>query len=211
MKKKQFKSAYSKAPSIRICFGWKRRCFSPVGIPSTIIWCGRKRRFSKYDDVIRHILLAQRMLLKACYRIYIILAFSCVRAKTIQIRYVWMFIFWKTEKCPFSKIPGYVWTGPKYNMTQRKSCLTCQRKPFAMLINGLGAVFQENYHGNFAESIICCEPHDLVSHRWWKIMSSLFTSSSELFNKAWTRSVVMCKKTILYKGYVKCISLFSRK
>ena len=127
---------------------------------------GRKRRFSKYDDVIRHILLAQRMLLKACYRIYIILTFSCVWAKTIQIRYVWMFIFLKTEKSPFSKIPGYVWTGPKYNMTQRKSCLTCQRKPFAMLINGLGAVFQENYHGNFAESIICCEPHDLVSHRW---------------------------------------------
>ena len=42
----------------------------------------------------------------------------------------------------------------------------CQRKPFAMLINGLGTVFQENYHVNFAESIICCEPHDLVSRRW---------------------------------------------
>ena len=125
----------------------------------------RKRRFSKYDDVIRHIRLAQRMLLKACYRIYIILALSCVRAKTIQIRYVWMFIFLKTEKSPFSKIPGYVWTGPKYNMTQRKLCLTCQRKPFAMLINGLGAFSQENYHVNFAESIIFCFPYDTVTRR----------------------------------------------
>lgn len=172
---------------------------------------GRKRRFFEYDDVIRHILLAFRMLLKGCYRIYIILAFSWVRAKTIRIRFVWMHIFLKTEKSSFSKIPGYVWTGPKYNMTQRKLCLTCQRKPFAMLINGLGAVFQENYHVNFAESIIFCFPYDLVTRRWWKIISSLFTFLSELFNKARTRSVVMCKKTILYKRYVKCISLYSRK
>ena len=39
-------------------------------------------------------------------------------------------------------------------MSQRKSCLTCQRKPFAMLIIDLGAVFQENYLVNFAESIM---------------------------------------------------------
>lgn len=172
---------------------------------------GRKRRFFEYDDVIRHILLAFRMLLKGCYRIYIILAFSWVRAKTIRIRFVWMHIFLKTEKSSFSKIPGYVWTGPKYNMTQRKLCLTCQRKPFAMLINGLGAVFQENYHVNFAKSIIFCFPYDLVTRRWWKIISSLFTFLSELFSKVRTRSVVMCKKTILHKRYVKCISLYCRK
>ena len=35
---------------------------------------------------------------KACYRISIALAFSCGRAKTIRIRYVWMGIFLKTEK-----------------------------------------------------------------------------------------------------------------
>ena len=120
--------------------------------------------------------------------------------------------FWKRrKKSPFSKISRYVWTGPEYNMTQRKACVTCQRKPFGMLINGLGAVFQENYHLNFAESIIFCFPYDLVTRRWWKIISSSFMFLSELFNKARTSSVVMCEKTILYKGYVKCISLFSRK
>ena len=51
-------------------------------------------------------------------------------------------------------------------MTQRKSCVTCQREPFAMLISGLGAVFQENYHVNFAESIIFCFPYDIVTRRW---------------------------------------------
>ena len=151
------------------------------------------------------------MLLYLLNGIYIILAFSCGRAKTIRIRYVWMRIFLKTEKYTFSKISGYVWTGPKYNLTQRKFCLTRQRKPFAMLINGLGAFFQENYHVNFAESIIFCFRYDLVTRRWWKIISSLFNFLNELFNKARTNSVVMCKKTILYKGYVKCISLFSRK
>ena len=77
-----------------------------------------------------------------------------------------MRIFLKTEKkAPFSKISGYVRTGPKYNMTQRKVCLTCQRKPFAMLINGLGAFSLENYHVNFAESIIFCFPYDTVTRR----------------------------------------------
>ena len=49
-----------------------------------------------------------------------VLAFSCGRAKTIRIRYVWMCIFWKWRKWKnlwlFSKIPkisGYVWNGPK--------------------------------------------------------------------------------------------------
>ena len=70
------------------------------------------------------------------------------------------------KKSPFSKISRYLWTGPEYNMTQRKSCVTCQREPFAMLISGLGAVFQENYHVNFAESIIFCFPYDIVTRRW---------------------------------------------
>ena len=34
---------------------------------------GRKRRFFEYDYVIRHILLARRMLLKGCYPIYLII------------------------------------------------------------------------------------------------------------------------------------------
>ena len=38
------------------------------------------------------------MLSKGCYRNSIVLAFSCGRAKTIPIRYVWMRISLKTEK-----------------------------------------------------------------------------------------------------------------
>ena len=41
---------------------------------------------------------ARRMLNKVCYRISIVFAFSCRRAKTIWIRYAWMSIFLKTEK-----------------------------------------------------------------------------------------------------------------
>ena len=52
-----------------------------------------KRRLLVYDDVIHHMLLAWRMLIKECYRISIVLAFSYGRAKTILIRYVWMRLF----------------------------------------------------------------------------------------------------------------------
>ena len=52
------------------------------------------------------------MLCKRCYRISTVLAFSCGRAKTIQIRYVWTLKFLeKVEKIPFSKLSGYVWKG----------------------------------------------------------------------------------------------------
>ena len=57
--------------------------------------------------------LARHILHKGYYRIYTVLAFSCGRAKTIRIRYVWMHIFLKTEKkFTFSKISGNVWPGP---------------------------------------------------------------------------------------------------
>ena len=49
----------------------------------------------EYDDVIHHILLAWRMYRKWCYRISIVLAFSCERTKTIRIRYVWTRIFFE--------------------------------------------------------------------------------------------------------------------
>ena len=39
-------------------------------------------------DVIHHIPLVLRMRCKGCYRISIVLAFSCERTKTIRIRYV---------------------------------------------------------------------------------------------------------------------------
>ena len=109
----------------------------------------RKRRFSKYDDVIRHIRLAQRMLSYLHY----FSVFVCTGENDSNTLSVDAYFF-ETEKSPFSKIPGYVWTGPKYNMTQRKSCLTCQRKHFAMLINGFRRCLQENYHVNFEESNI---------------------------------------------------------
>ena len=44
----------------------------------------------EFDDVINYILLTLRMLCEGCYRFYIAYsAFSCGRAKTIRIRYVW--------------------------------------------------------------------------------------------------------------------------
>ena len=47
--------------------------------------CGRtKTEVFKYDDVIHYILLAWRMLRTGCYRIYIVSAFSCGRAKTLR-------------------------------------------------------------------------------------------------------------------------------
>ena len=41
------------------------------------------------------------MLYKGRYRFFIVLAFSCRRAKSIGIRYVWTRIFLKTEKKMF--------------------------------------------------------------------------------------------------------------
>ena len=74
------------------------------------------------DFVIYHILLVLRMFCKGCYRYYPtsgVLAFSCGRAKTIQIRRAtsgsFFPCFLKTEKkSPFSKFAGYVFTGPKF-------------------------------------------------------------------------------------------------
>ena len=43
--------------------------------------------------IIHHILLALRMPCKGCHRISIVLALSCGRTKTIQIRYAWTRIF----------------------------------------------------------------------------------------------------------------------
>ena len=78
---------------------WKRRLFAFI--------CGRtKSEVFEYDDVTHHILLAWPMLRKGCYLIYIILAFSCGQAQECVI-------FLKTDKnSPFSKISGYLWTGP---------------------------------------------------------------------------------------------------
>lgn len=61
---------------------------------------GRKRRFFENHDVIHNILLAWRILRKGCYRIYLVLTFSCGGGKTIRIRYgvFRMRIFFTTEK-----------------------------------------------------------------------------------------------------------------
>ena len=71
---------------------------------------GRKRRF--WNTMTSYII--QRMSCKRHYRISIVLAFSCSRAKTIRIRYVWSRILFLTrnKKFPFTKISGYVWTKP---------------------------------------------------------------------------------------------------
>ena len=72
----------------------------------------RKRKFSNtmmsyitkgHLTTVRHYIIALRMLNKACYRISIVLAIWCGRAKTIRIRHVWMrlfiyLFFWKKEK-----------------------------------------------------------------------------------------------------------------
>ena len=62
--------------------------------------CGRtKTEVLENDDIMHHILLAWRMLGKGCYRIYIVLAFSCGRANTIRIRYIlWCVLSLKREK-----------------------------------------------------------------------------------------------------------------
>ena len=54
--------------------------------------CGRtKTEIFEYGEVIHHRELRElRMLRKGCYRISIVLAFSCGRTKTIRIRYVRM-------------------------------------------------------------------------------------------------------------------------
>ena len=69
--------------------------------------CGRTQtEVFEYDDAGIHLTLpAWSMLSKGCYRISIVSAFSCGQAKTIQIRYEWVCIFWKRrKKSPFSKI-----------------------------------------------------------------------------------------------------------
>ena len=56
------------------------------GFPFT--WGRTKTEFFEYDDVIHHIVLAfKQMPCQGCYRISIVLAFSCGRSKTIRIRY----------------------------------------------------------------------------------------------------------------------------
>ena len=73
-----------------------------------------KTEVFEYDVIHHH----DTFLNKACYRISIALAFSCGRAKTIQIRYVWTpFFFEQRKKSPFSKISGYVLTGPNSSIT----------------------------------------------------------------------------------------------
>ena len=72
--------------------------FENAGFSST---CGRTKTDNfEYDDVIHvhHILLAWRMFNKGCYRISIVLGFSCGRAKTTRIRYAWMRVFLKKEE-----------------------------------------------------------------------------------------------------------------
>ena len=65
---------------------WKRRLF-------VYMWTDENGGF-RIDDVIHHILLAWRMLSRGSYRISIVVAFSCGRAKMIRICYVWMRFFW---------------------------------------------------------------------------------------------------------------------
>ena len=65
---------------------WKRRLF-------VYMWTDENGGF-RIDDVIHHILLAWRMLNRGSYRISIVVAFSCGRAKMIRICYVWMRFFW---------------------------------------------------------------------------------------------------------------------
>ena len=61
-----------------------------------------------YDDVIHHILLVLRILCWGCYRISIVLALSCGRAKTIQMYFVCThissFFFLEAEKTIIKKI-----------------------------------------------------------------------------------------------------------
>ena len=77
-----------------------------------------KTEFFEYDDVIRHILLAfKQMPCQGCYRISIVLAFSCGRSKTIRIRYavhVDTYIFENGGKnLRFQKYPDACRTEPK--------------------------------------------------------------------------------------------------
>ena len=115
LRKRQFK-----AESTRIHFCLKADIFfsgfasCPHVFGFSFTCGGTKTEDFEYDDVVHHMLLTWRMLRKGCYRIYIVLAFSCGRAKTIRIRYVRMRFFFKRRKTsPFSKISGYVWPGPK--------------------------------------------------------------------------------------------------
>ena len=74
---------------------YHRKCifsktFSRVEILEKAVFsftCGRtKTEVFQYDDVIHHVFLARRMLLKGCYCPSFVLAFSCGWPKTIRIR-----------------------------------------------------------------------------------------------------------------------------
>ena len=68
----------------------------------------------EYDDVIHHLLLAQRMLYEGCYSISIAQHFRRDgRSDSNTLRVEAYFFENGGNKSPFSKISGYVWTGPK--------------------------------------------------------------------------------------------------
>lgn len=64
-----------------------------------------------------HILLAERILRKECYRIFTVLAFSCAGAKTFETLRVGGGVFFlKMKTTPFSRVFGHVRTGPKLRL-----------------------------------------------------------------------------------------------
>ena len=89
---------------------------------------GRKlRRPNFLEELTRKRLLARGFRIRAL-RVCIVLAFSCKRAKTImtiEIRYVWTRSFFEKggKNHRFSKISGYVWTGP------HTKCARCLMQP----------------------------------------------------------------------------------
>ena len=129
-------------PPPNVCvFVWKRRFFLQIGLPSTRIRWKWSTKAHLFKNVLhrcfwkRWPLVYEWMEENEGFRIrwcntsfttsithalwgmlsyFRCLAFSYGRAKTIRTRYVWTRIFLKNEggKISFSKISGYLWTGP---------------------------------------------------------------------------------------------------
>ena len=94
------------------------------------------------------------MLSKGCYHVSIILAFSCRRAKTIEIRYVWTGIFFVNEEKDLH-IKIYSDTcGQGISYSRNPNILQNTKVPFSLVVVG------------FLEPVKACINYSRISPRW---------------------------------------------
>ena len=73
-----------------------------------------KTEVFEYDDVVHHTLLALRMLRKRCYVLLSVFVWTA-ESDSNTLRVVAYFFENGENKSVFSKISGYVWTGPQFH------------------------------------------------------------------------------------------------